>query len=209
MNRALRTGSPVRVTSVTSMMPRPVVISTRRPARVATISYVREPSSAATTTSTRSPFMARADSGFAGGRSASGRYPEDTVIGCPGLIAGSAVAFRPSSPGARRSSLRLRDEDVATILEFPDNNPRIHASRGGCGLSTTCRPSRPSPASASDRAKREPACAGTRPSPPGRRHRGRYRPSRSCRAHKLRARSDRPGHRTLACRWRRCTSSSA
>lgn len=38
MNLALRTGSPVRVTSVTSTMPRPVVTSTRRPARVAMIS---------------------------------------------------------------------------------------------------------------------------------------------------------------------------
>jgi hypothetical protein len=38
MNLAVRTGSPVRVTSATSTMPRPVVISTRRPARVATIS---------------------------------------------------------------------------------------------------------------------------------------------------------------------------
>lgn len=38
MNLAVRTGSPVRVTSTTSTIPRPVVISTRRPARVATIS---------------------------------------------------------------------------------------------------------------------------------------------------------------------------
>ena len=38
MKRAVRTTSPVRVTSVTSTMPRPVVVSTRRPARVATIS---------------------------------------------------------------------------------------------------------------------------------------------------------------------------
>jgi len=46
MNLALRTGSPLRVTSATSTTPRAVVISTRRPARVAMISYVREPSSA-------------------------------------------------------------------------------------------------------------------------------------------------------------------
>src|SRR2546430_6890427 len=59
MNLALRTGSPVRVTSVTSTTPRAVVTSTRRPALVARISYVREPSSAATTTSTRSPFIVR------------------------------------------------------------------------------------------------------------------------------------------------------
>jgi hypothetical protein len=64
MNLAVRTGSPVRVTSTTSTMPRPVVISTRRPARVATMSYVRDPSSAATTISTRSPFIARAYRGY-------------------------------------------------------------------------------------------------------------------------------------------------
>jgi hypothetical protein len=38
MNLAVRTGSPVRVTSTTSTTPRPVEISTRRPARVATMS---------------------------------------------------------------------------------------------------------------------------------------------------------------------------
>jgi hypothetical protein len=38
MNLARRTGSPERVTSATSTIPRPVVISTRRRARVATIS---------------------------------------------------------------------------------------------------------------------------------------------------------------------------
>ena len=38
MNRAVRTGVPPRVTSTTSTMVRPVVISTRRPARVAAIS---------------------------------------------------------------------------------------------------------------------------------------------------------------------------
>src|SRR6476469_4181576 len=56
MNRAVRTTSPVRVTSVTSTTPRPVVVSTRRPARVATMSYVRvSPPPSSTTTSTRSP----------------------------------------------------------------------------------------------------------------------------------------------------------
>jgi hypothetical protein len=34
MNLAVRTVVPVRVTSVTSTMPRPVLTSTRRPARV-------------------------------------------------------------------------------------------------------------------------------------------------------------------------------
>ena len=40
MNRAVRTVVPVLVTSLTSTMPRPVLTSTRRPARVAAISYV-------------------------------------------------------------------------------------------------------------------------------------------------------------------------
>jgi hypothetical protein len=73
MNFAARTGSPVRVTSVTSTMPRPVLISTRRPARIAPISYTREPSSAVTTISTRSPFMTRAYRRF-GGRPYEGRH---------------------------------------------------------------------------------------------------------------------------------------
>jgi hypothetical protein len=38
MNRAVRTGWPVRVTSVTSTIPRALTISTRRPARDAVIS---------------------------------------------------------------------------------------------------------------------------------------------------------------------------
>jgi hypothetical protein len=38
MNRAVRTGVPLRVTSDTVITPRPVSISTRRPLRVATIS---------------------------------------------------------------------------------------------------------------------------------------------------------------------------
>src|SRR4029450_7468294 len=55
MNRAVRTGVPLRVTSMTSTMPRPVLISTRRPLRVATTSYVRTSSPASMTISTRSP----------------------------------------------------------------------------------------------------------------------------------------------------------
>ncbi|MFD0468356.1 hypothetical protein ACFQ0B_08590 [Nonomuraea thailandensis] len=38
MKRAVRTGVPVRVTSLTSTSPRRVATSTRRPARVALIS---------------------------------------------------------------------------------------------------------------------------------------------------------------------------
>lgn len=57
MNRAVRTVTPARVTSLTSTTPRPVVISTRRPAREAVISYVRVPSPASMTISTRSPLM--------------------------------------------------------------------------------------------------------------------------------------------------------
>jgi hypothetical protein len=56
-NRPVRTGVPLRVTSETVTNPRPVSISTRRPLRVAMISYVRVPPSASTTISTRSPRM--------------------------------------------------------------------------------------------------------------------------------------------------------
>jgi hypothetical protein len=56
MNRAVRTGAPDRVTSLTSTRPRRVAISIRRPARVAVTSYVRESFPASTTISTRSPF---------------------------------------------------------------------------------------------------------------------------------------------------------
>ena len=43
MKRPVRTGVPLRVTSLTSTTPRAVVTSTRRPARVATISNVCVP----------------------------------------------------------------------------------------------------------------------------------------------------------------------
>ena len=59
MNRPVRTGTPVRVTSRTSTTPRAVTTSIRRPARVATISKVWTPWPVSTTASTRSPFMAR------------------------------------------------------------------------------------------------------------------------------------------------------
>src|ERR1700727_2954449 len=62
MNRAVRTGVPVRVTSLTSTTPRRLVISTRRPALVAVTSYARVPSPESITISTRSPFTARAAS---------------------------------------------------------------------------------------------------------------------------------------------------
>jgi hypothetical protein len=58
MNCAVRTAVPPRVTSATVTMPRPVDTSTRRPARVASTSYVRTSPPASMTTSTRSPFMA-------------------------------------------------------------------------------------------------------------------------------------------------------
>src|SRR3954451_23445103 len=58
MNRAVRTGEPVRVTSLTSTTPRRVLISTRRPALVAATSYVLVTSPASITISTLSPFMA-------------------------------------------------------------------------------------------------------------------------------------------------------
>ena len=56
MNRAVRTGVPLRVTSLTSTTPRRFAMSTRRPALVAVTSYVRAPSPASITISTRSPF---------------------------------------------------------------------------------------------------------------------------------------------------------
>src|ERR1700728_3023345 len=56
MKRAVRTGVPVRVSSLTSTTPRRLVISTRRPARVAVTSYVRVPSPESITISTQSPF---------------------------------------------------------------------------------------------------------------------------------------------------------
>ena len=55
MNLPVRTGRPVRVTSLTSTTPRPVEISTRRPARVATISYFSTERPVSTAISTRSP----------------------------------------------------------------------------------------------------------------------------------------------------------
>jgi hypothetical protein len=57
MNRAVRTTVPPRVTSATSTRPRPWVTSTRRPARVAVMVYVRLPSPASITISTLSPRM--------------------------------------------------------------------------------------------------------------------------------------------------------
>lgn len=57
MKRPVRTGCPERVTSLTSTTPRAVLISTRRPALVAPISYVCAAPPVSTTISTRSPFM--------------------------------------------------------------------------------------------------------------------------------------------------------
>src|SRR5690242_9558739 len=61
MNRAVRTTTPLRVTSLTSITPRRLTTSTRRPARVAATSYVFVlPPPASMTISTRSPFTAAA-----------------------------------------------------------------------------------------------------------------------------------------------------
>ena len=57
MNRAVRTGVPPRVSSVTSTSPRPVRMSTRRPALVAVTSYVFVSPPASMTISTLSPFI--------------------------------------------------------------------------------------------------------------------------------------------------------
>jgi hypothetical protein len=54
----------VRVTSLTSTTPRRVVISTRRPALVATTSYVLVASPASITISTLSPFMATSSNAY-------------------------------------------------------------------------------------------------------------------------------------------------
>ena len=56
MNRPVRTGVPERVTSLTSTTPRLVATSSRRPARVASITKVWVPWPVSTTASTRSPF---------------------------------------------------------------------------------------------------------------------------------------------------------
>ncbi len=56
MNRAVRTTVPPRVSSDTSTRPRPVRTSTRRPARVATTSYMREAPPVSMRISTLSPF---------------------------------------------------------------------------------------------------------------------------------------------------------
>ena len=56
MKRAVRTTDPLRVTSLTSTTPLRTAVSTRRPALLATTSYVRVVSPASTTISTRSPF---------------------------------------------------------------------------------------------------------------------------------------------------------
>src|SRR4051794_38605072 len=84
MNRAVLTGWPLRVTSVTSTTPRALTISTRRPAREASISYVRDPSSADTTISTRSPLTGRAYRG--------GRVPFEGPERHAALLRGAALA---------------------------------------------------------------------------------------------------------------------
>src|SRR6478672_424406 len=63
MNRAVRTGVPPRVVSVTSTTPRPCETSTRRPTLVAVTSYVLVVAPASTTISTRSPFTCGTTSG--------------------------------------------------------------------------------------------------------------------------------------------------
>ncbi len=57
MNRADLIAVPVRVTSLTSIVPREVATSTRRPAFVASTSYFKTPLPESTTISTRSPLM--------------------------------------------------------------------------------------------------------------------------------------------------------
>src|SRR5262245_13067463 len=119
MNLAVRTGSPVRVTSTTSTIPRPVDTSTRRPARVATISYVREPSSAATTISTRSPLMARAY------RGASLRLVQRlaAVLLATGAAAGGAVVVADDGHDGSAPRPPARVRTPATQALPPANAP--------------------------------------------------------------------------------------
>ena len=74
MNRPVRTGVPVRVTSDTSMTPREVDTSTLLPAFVASISYLRTPPPESTTISTQSP-LTRANLPRAGVIRAFGSFP--------------------------------------------------------------------------------------------------------------------------------------
>src|SRR5438445_5151658 len=98
MKRPTRTCWPVRVTSATSTTPRPWVTSTRRPARVATISNVwAAPVPVSTTTSTRSPITPAAPCSVA-----------DVVGGDDTHLAGLEVA-------QRLGDLRVRVHDEGPV----------------------------------------------------------------------------------------------
>ena len=77
MKRAVRTTVPTRVSSDTYTRPRPVRTSTRRPARVATTSYVREAPPVSIRISTLSPFT-RGTTSSAGSIIQTGRPARDT-----------------------------------------------------------------------------------------------------------------------------------
>lgn len=100
MNRPLRTAWPLLVTSVTSITPRAVETSTRRPALVASISYLRTPLPESTTTSTRSPLIARS------------------------LLPGSDVASRETMPAVDLPAPLARFLDVA----YADGVPEIETA---------------------------------------------------------------------------------
>src|SRR5262249_9921053 len=102
MNRAVRTTTPLRVTSLTSTTPRRVTTSTRRPARVAaTSSVVVSLPPASMTISTRPPFIAAA--GYQAAK-ATADLAHTFLLpqGHPPQISGSALAAAEGRQGPAR-----------------------------------------------------------------------------------------------------------
>jgi hypothetical protein len=88
MNLAVRTGWPVRVTSTTSTIPRPVVISTRRPARVA-LDHVQRHALAGQLDGMRVAQLVRREA------------PPDTRLGGEPAELDAHVRARPRPPASR------------------------------------------------------------------------------------------------------------
>jgi len=123
MNRAVRTGVPERVTSVTSTVPRTLAISTRLPARRASISNRWTPEPTSTRTSTLSPFTGTKVPTCNTGDAARSRVGQDRAVsaepwGWPATdeelielqgrlrhAAASALAADPWQPSGERSTL--------------------------------------------------------------------------------------------------------
>ena len=144
MKRADLTGVPVRVTSLTSTLPRDVATSTRRPAFVASTSYLNTPLPESTTISTRSPLMPR-------------RYCHPVTQQARDDIHGG--------PGDERLSDDLRKRRVVweTIMTSmgPTRSRRVQ-SASGIPAPTTLRTRRATPALEA-RPVRRPANAATPP----------------------------------------------